>query len=671
MRQAVPLLLFGASALSIVSPACARPAADPAPDAPATLPEVLLIERAAPDDAVTRVTRETLQRQQATDVADIFANQAAVSVGGGAGNARRLSLRGVDGANLHISIDGARQGRSLHQHRGELGGIDPDLLKQVDIEAGAGAGGGPGALGGSIRFETVDAQDLLAPGRRAGATVRAGAASADQAARGAATVYGLLGGRLGLLGHVGAVNRDNYRVGGGGDVPYSAGHQRDYLLKLSLLDQDGHSLRLGAGRQRDTGRYLFSRVGSDSGYAPADAAATYQRGERHTTTLEHRYRPAGNALLDWQLNLYRNQNALDDPSRARGAATTERGGAVSNTAALAFAGGRQRLTAGADFLHEDGETYGVLGAAIAGPGRKATRTRNLGLFLRGRVDWRAVQLSLGLRHDRYDSALGPRSLRGGRTSPHAGAEVELGRGAGAFASYGEAVRAGGIVPIGFLTGVDSNSNFNDGKPFKPERSATREAGLRYEADGALRDGDRLHARVSYFDTRIADLIEWAGTGTAYPAYIRNLPGTLRSRGWEWRAGWTLDGLDTSLALVLADTTLGGRPLAPERRVGGALGDRLSWDSHWAVLPGVSAGYTLNAVRRLDRAPAAASQRAGYVLHDIGLRWRPAALPALSLALAIRNLGDKRYASHSSLDGGVGNILPEPGRDVRLGADYRF
>ncbi|MEG1055504.1 MAG: TonB-dependent receptor plug domain-containing protein, partial [Janthinobacterium sp.] len=147
------------------------------PAAPlATLPEVKLIGQSAPDaplSGITRISRETLQRQQAMDVADIFANEPAVSIGGGASNAQRLYLRGVDGANLNISIDGARQGRSLHQHRGDLGGIDPDLLKQVDIQPGPSADAGPGALGGSIRFDTVDAQDLLAPGKRAGASVRA------------------------------------------------------------------------------------------------------------------------------------------------------------------------------------------------------------------------------------------------------------------------------------------------------------------------------------------------------------------------------------------------------------------------------------------------------------------------------------------------------------------
>ncbi|WP_102299765.1 TonB-dependent receptor domain-containing protein, partial [Janthinobacterium sp. AD80] len=492
---------------------------------------------------------------------------------------------------------------------------------------------------------------------------------------GAISVYGMPGetldNKLGLLAHVSAVNRENYRIGGGGDVPNSAGHDRDYLLKLSLLDLAGHSLRLGAARNRNAGLYLFSRVGSDNGYAPANAVPTYQRSERHTYTVEHRYQPAGNGLLDWKFNLYQNENALEDVSQARSARTREWGGSARNTAHLAWAGTQHRLTAGADFMDEEGITNGVLGAAILGPGRKSTQARNLGVFVQERMRWQALQLSLGVRHDHYNTAFGPRNLKGGKTSPNAGAEMELGRGVGAFASYGEAVRASGIIPIGFLTSVDKKSNFNNGKPFKPETSATREAGLQYEGANALRDGDRLTVRLGYFDTRIANLIEWAGQGAVYPAYIRNMPDTLRSKGWEGKALWQRGSYHTSVGVVLADTTVGGKPLSPARRVGTALGDRLTWDSQWQVLPGLTAGYTLNAVRRLDDVPKAAVQRAGYVLHDVQLQWQPAALRALSLALAVRNLGDKRYTSHSSLDGGSGNILPEPGRDVRVSASYQF
>lgn len=672
MRDALPLLAIGVTALPAVS--VAQNSAQAGTDQPVqlvTLSKVTVRGKAEVSATGTLISRDTLQRQQAADMADIFANEPSASVGGGASNAQRVYLRGVDGSNLNISIDGARQGRSLHQHRGNIGGIDPELLKRVEIEAGPSADAGPGALGGSIRFDTVDAQDLLPAGRRAGAIVRGGYASADDAVRGSSTVYGMVGEHAGVIGHSSAVNRDDYRIGGGGAVPNSAGQDRDYLLKLSMLNAGGHSMRLGASRNSNAGLYVFSKVGSDNGYAPATAVPTYQRLARNTYTLDYRYHPAGSALIDWKFNLYANENQLDDISQARSAKSTERGGSVRNMAKLAFAGTQHRLTFGADFIDEEAATTGVMGIAVLGPGRKAAQARNLGFFVQNRMRWDTLLISLGLRHDRYDSEYGPRELKGGKTSPHVSAEADVGRGFSISAGYGEAVRASGIIPVGFLTSIDSKTNFNNGKAFKAETSESREIGLHYQGMDTLTSGDRLSARLNCFDTRIANLIEWAGQGVAYPAYIRNMPEILRTKGWELKTSWSLGRYDTTLGYIRADTTVGGLPLSPARSVGTSLGDRISWDNQWQFLPGVSAGYIMNAVKRLGDVPKGAAPRPGYVLHDIQLTWRPEAAAGMKIGLAIRNLTDKRYTSQSSLDGGGGNILPEPGRDVRATISYQF
>lgn len=637
-----------------------------------TLQEIQVVDQ-ADDGAATVIARDTLQRHQAADMADVFANEASVSVGGAAANAQRIYLRGVDGGNLNISIDGARQGRPLHQHRGNAGGLDPDLLKRVEIQPGQGADAGPGALGGSIRFETVDAQDLAAPGRRnLGAIVRAAWLGADDTLRGGSTAYLLAGAHVGLLAHASAANRDDYRVGGGGRVPNSGGQDRDYLVKLSVLDLAGHSVRAGVAHDHDTGLYVFSRVGSDNGYTPDGAVATRQRADRTTYTLEHRYRRPDDPLVDTRLNLYVNEQRLDElTATPRGAATREKGGSLRNTAQFTFAGARHRLVAGTDFFDEEGVTTGVMGVPQLGAGRKSTGSRNLGLFVQDRAQWRRLMVALGVRHDRYDTQYGPRALEGGATSPNANAEVDLGGGFALTAGYGEAVRASGALTIGFQTSIDERTNFNDGKPLRPESSRMRDAGVNYAGHDVLVAGARATARVARFDTRIDDLVEWAGQGAAYPTYIRNMREQFRSRGWEVKAGWSAGDIDTTLGLLLADTTVGGKPINPLRRVGAAVGDRLAWDIRWQAAPDLVAGYTLNAARRLDDVPAGAVERPGYAIHEVQLEWQPAAVHGLRVALAVRNLGDKRYVSHSSLDGGTGNILPEPGRDVRATLAWQF
>ena len=95
----------------------------PRPSQDAALPVVKVTGTRTSD-----ISSEALTRRQATSMRDIFALEPSVDVGGGAANARRLYLNGIEATNLNISIDGARQGRNLFQHRGNLTGLDPMLV---------------------------------------------------------------------------------------------------------------------------------------------------------------------------------------------------------------------------------------------------------------------------------------------------------------------------------------------------------------------------------------------------------------------------------------------------------------------------------------------------------------------------------------------------------------
>ena len=104
-----------------------------------------------------------------------------------------------------------------------------------------------------------------------------------------------------------------------------------------------------------------------------------------------------------------------------------------------------------------------------------------------------------------------------------------------------------------------------------------------------------------------------------------------------------------------------------RRTGASTGDRLVWDTLWRVRDDLNLGYTLTGVAGLHRDSI---DRSGYTLHHIQAEWSPAALRGVSLALAVRNLTDKRYSEQSSI-GTDDTAVDEPGRDIRLTATYRF
>ena len=110
------------------------------------------------------------------------------------------------------------------------------------------------------------------------------------------------------------------------------------------------------------------------------------------------------------------------------------------------------------------------------------------------------------------------------------------------------------------------------------------------------------------------------------------------------------------------------PLQPQHsaRAGALLGDKAHWrlgqqlnqNWHWSYQLTAQQGISIDANDR----------KTGYSTHDINVNWQ--ALPDLELTLALHNLTDKRYISHSTLRQN-GFATEEPGRDLRFAIRYQF
>ena len=636
-----------------------------AEDETVSLPAVHVVGRAISDTGTTQVPMERIQRNLATDMADIFRDEPSVVVGGGARSAQRIYVRGIEATNLNITIDGATQGRNLFQHRGSIGGIDPDLLKSVEVSTGPSALSGAGALGGSIRMQTVDAQDMLADGRHAGAKVTAGASSADDGYRGSATAYGAYDG-FGLLASVNGTNTDDYRDGAGNRVHGSAGRDRDYFFKMSMLDKADHQLRISAQQNENSGLYRWGA--GDIGYDET-AELSYQEITRQTFTLDHRYRAADNPWFDWHLNAYLNDLSLDNVDQGTLTESKGWGTDLNNTLRFKLGITQHQLTIGSDYYGEEG-THESDGVQVG----TDNEVSNLGVYLQERMDAGPFLLTLGARWDDYDTDFGPVTVSGDEISPSAGLEVALGYGFTAFGGYGESVRSTGIIPVQWLSTTTGTPTFNQqegvdsyGKPFEPETSTQYEGGLRFGREGLLLGDDRLDIQVTYFETEIKNLIVQIGgqRGTPVSGFYNDDP--VISKGWEARVTWRSGGFKTSLGYTNARTEdEDGNLIAISRRKAASTGDRFVWDSFWQVRDGFGLGYTLDAVGGIDEDDI---DRSGYVLHHVQARWQ-SVIPNLDVTLAVRNLFDHYYSEQTSIDRD-GTAIVEAGRDVRVSVSYRF
>jgi len=134
---------------------------------------------------------EKEELHQSNSVFDLFKKESSVELGGGgASNAKRIYVRGVESSTLNITLDGASQGTNIFQHRGNEVGINPDILKVVNVKTAPDASKG-GALGGSVEMTTKDAQDFVKNGKTQGGIIKAGYSTNTHSKSGSLTAYGV------------------------------------------------------------------------------------------------------------------------------------------------------------------------------------------------------------------------------------------------------------------------------------------------------------------------------------------------------------------------------------------------------------------------------------------------------------------------------------------------
>ncbi len=637
------------------------------------------------DDAIVVIGRriagevvERGERFQARQVRDLFDADPSIDIAGGSRNGQRLYLRGIEGSNLNITIDGARQGQNLYNHRGGLQNIDPEILKRVDIEPGPPAADqGFGALGGAIRFETVDAQDRLRPGQRLGALARAGYGSAARSRRGAVAAYGLLSDEVGVLGYVTATDFNDIRIGGGDRLPFSGGSDRTALLKLSIRDLGPHSLRISYERNDADGLNYMQRGDYPWQLQPSDPRARppqQQSLTRDTATLRHRWDP-DDRRIDLEVNAFFNRNDFFAPNSNGERFTSEVvGGDLRNIFSWVLAGAETTTTVGVDWARDNGR------AQRSDAGTRSNRNENFGQFVQQRLETELLSLGAGVRRDSFVADYGPRSSRGDTWSFNASGALRPLRGLSLSLAWGEASRGNGNLPIHFARNAQPSLTFN-GSPegtLKPEQASQVEASARLSNIALGAAGLSLAADVTWFETRIQNAILYfqpgtGGLGGRPISNIFNWDKTIRFEGWE--AGASLSGRSFASSLRFSSVDIRNMPPEPQfiARIGAPRGDQLVWDTRMAIGDRLAFGYTLRRTGRLSTVPAGQIvyiPKPGFTLHDIQASWRLPVRFDSQVELAVTNLTDVEYVAHSTLtQNGFGT--QDPGRDIRLSLVARF
>lgn len=606
--------------------------------------------------AINSVDSADIEKIQANDLEDLFSQSPEVSVGGGVDIAQKLYIRGVEDPLLNISIDGATQATKLYHHNGRIA-IEPELLKRVDVQAGAGnALSGPGALGGSVKFVTKDPADMLAGDQRFGGMVKGGYFSNTDSFKTNTSLYGRLTDDWSAMVSFTEYEPDEYEDGEGNEVEGTSFEQDFLFAKLVGDIGDSQTLRLSYERRRDEGERTSRPQWIVSGFNQLFPMNL----ERETVTLNYAINPADNPWIDTELTLFHTDSTLFQNGRFgpyQGEGESE-GFDLRNTTMIA----NHTLTYGIDYRRDT-----TLAGPETNPDTAEEKSTVKGLYIQDDIAiTSALELTAGMRYDDYalkdnnDVDFDETEL-----SYNVGVNYQLTERVSLFASYAEAFK-GPLAQDAFkLDGWRKDPNL------KPEDADNTEVGVAY-------DSGTYFGSAKVYRSNIDDLI-------ADPLFGESLyqnVGDLESDGYLLEVGRHWQNATFSLSYHHNDAEVDGEDANGYAHGGLAntIGDTLIAQLDYQLNPQWTLGWNGRFVKGVDSIETFVGEidKPGYARHDVYAQWRPAVSEDIRVSLSVRNLFDKYYLDHASngdfqhipgYEGIVG--APEPGRDIRLNVAWQF
>ena len=623
------------------------------------------------------------EQRQSNSVFELFKNESSIELGGGgSSNAKRIYLRGAESSTLNMTLDGAKQGTNIFQHRGNEIGINPDILKVVDVNTAPDASKG-GALGGSVEMSTKDAQDYVKYGKNAGAIFKTGYNTNTDSKLGSLTTYGVYDNNFGIVASISGVNNDNYEDGNNNEMLSTAYKDRNYLVKLSLLDLDNHDLRLSFNQNSNSGEMQWGRDGSDKGVIVDPSLLEKISSTTTNYTLQHNYSDSKLLNLDTNINL--TNILVDREDEDLEYENDKLGLKVQNHFYVDLADTKNKFSLGFDI--EDEETTGMYACSPANGGSDClinkyapTSSLNQALFIQNTTSIYELDIHYGFRFDDYELETGFGKAEDTTYSPNIGLEYKINESSNVFANYGQSSRMSGTIPFTWMTNIKKNTTYS--KELEAEKSARYELGYSYKQDALFASDDTFKFDATIFKTELKDMIVGKaidgnfGAGGRTLVDIYNFDYDFKTKGFEVKGAYFIDNYFTSLAYTQVDSNvfdekkagIAKEPLAI-RRVGTWDNQKLVFNAGAEFFNSLSIDYTLTAVAGIDEADQIT--RGGYTTHDISTMYRSNEDSAWTFYLAVSNLTDKYYAPHTTLTANDGTYRRDMGRDFKFSIKYEL
>ncbi|MDN5621170.1 MAG: TonB-dependent receptor [Psychrobacter sp.] len=628
---------------------------------------------------------------QASHLSDFLDVVPGVSVGGTSSVNQRIRIRGLEDSNLKVTVDGARQEGKLFYHMGDIT-IDPDLLKQADVAVGNNSVTlGNDALGGAVAFETVDAADLLKPGQKIGAKLKAGYASNNDELLTSATVFGAPSDNVDLLAYYGKRDTSSGEDGEGREL-FEDSESESFLLKAGAYVGDDHHVGASFSRTDKEGVFPFRPDFPSRSEPPIP-----QQVKRDTYTLDHNFNPA-NSLIDVDTTVYQTEtqilrdNGIEAVSGYDWDAKVKTTGVkIENTSVIDAASGRHKLIAGVEHYKKQSDFYSAEDRTTKLPVSGKDSAKNTSVYLEDQWQMGKLTLTPGVRYDRYEA---PEFIAGGKTYDNVvgalAASYEIAPRTQVFASYTQLFNGPDLSQTIFNRDGAGTVVNND---LKAEEGDNAEVGVVTTLRDLTTANDSLQLSGKYFETNIENYIEFVraggrrtgmncttgqlGTSAAPEACqgVINNDEDFKIKGVELSADYRADNFNMGLSYARArskgeDT---GYNISSVSGSGSESGDKYMVNLGYAPTSTTELGWRSTYVA--DVTPNTAgddNEKPGYDVHDIFMTYAPTQIEGLKATLGVYNIFDETYASHASrnsIDDAYTDF--EMGRNIKTSLTYQF
>ena len=651
------------------------------------LEEILVTHNVEKKTNSIEIDLSKAEQNQVNSLLELFKNNASVEVGGGAINVQRIYFRGIESSNLTISLDGAKQGKNMFQHRSNELGINSDLLKAVDVKTSPDASIGA-ALAGSIIMTTKDAQDLARNHQQYGGIFKTGFNTNADVVHGNLTAYHIFNENIGAYISMSGVNSHNYKDGNNNEEIATAYHDRDYLFKLSMLDVNDHDLRVMINQNENSGDSRWR--GTEFRPLPSELERIVSSTTNYT--LQHTYNP--NTLVNLHTHLNLTDIMLDRQEVHKEYENRTVGAKVQNYFDFDILSTPNRASVGIGFEKEQGKgSFDPHNLDKAITKYSDTHLKNQAIFIQNKTTMDALNISYGIRFDDYEFETGLGKATDSTFSPNVGIEYAFSQDSLVYANYAKSSRMSGIIPFTWLTNIKKDAVYSSN--LEAEKSVKYEIGYNYIRKNTFFKEDSMSFDVNVFQTIIKDLIVskdvncgtgvcGSGEGGRTLQDIYNRSEDFKSKGFELKLSYLYDIFLSSFSYTQIKTnatnsdTNGVANINEDqniRRVGGYDSKKFIWNTEVEFSNTLTVDYSLNAVagtKVLDSNNQVIN-RSGYTTHDISSKCKPSRNSSWTFYAAIHNLTNKQYANATTIStkNQADVYRYEMGRDFRFSLKYEF